>query len=316
MLYLIREAEQTNVRTRSLGGRVYPEIKVGEIRLKCVDCRTGDAWNPPFLPTYPLGLLKSNLQKAIRRGCGEEALATTKQILTQDPAALLRRLPILMCEDTQLHPQLFIEIIWLLAAHSKGYRLTDSDIQTIYDAVSVCLSAPARYNLMAPAFTEADPNDPLQLAFLIRIAYGGMAWDMAFLERLRSRVAVGELPLHTGAVACFTPPAEFDPLRHVLPEAVDFHCYPHMPAELDEAKEAIWYNRSCLNVRPFVGEGAAEAETALKEGAARWPLLRPHAVEAFARRVITAAAQAKPTVVAAAKPRQMRLTAFVVSARS
>jgi hypothetical protein len=197
-------------------------------------------------------LLKSNLQKAVRRRQSAAAFATLKHLLAQDANELLRRLPVIMCEDTLLHPRLFIEVVWLMAAASKGYALTLEDAQILTDCVAACLAAPAQYNLAAEvaAAVSATSDDPLGLAFRLRIAYGGMKSDMAFLGRLQNRAAAGELPLHTEAFESteFTKIPAFDVDAHLILEAVDFHCFPKMVEATGVAKKAIWFHRSALNM--------------------------------------------------------------------
>ena len=48
---------------------------------------------------------------------------------------LLRRLPIIMLEDAQLHP-FFSHCVWLMAAHAKGFPVQESHIQLL----QVCLT--------------------------------------------------------------------------------------------------------------------------------------------------------------------------------
>ena len=70
------------------------------------------------------GLLKSMLQKGFRRKEGSKigklALALSKLSLLD----LLRRLPIILLEDSMLHPS-FPILVWLLMAYSKGYKPCD-----------------------------------------------------------------------------------------------------------------------------------------------------------------------------------------------
>ena len=55
---------------------------------------------------FSISLLKSNLQKAIRRGNVDVALKSAKLLLHKSPNDFWRRLPIIIAEDVLPHPQL------------------------------------------------------------------------------------------------------------------------------------------------------------------------------------------------------------------
>jgi hypothetical protein len=206
------------------------------------------------VPHYNVSVLKSNLQKCVRRGKGNEAAATARQLLLQDPNELLRRLPILMCEDALLCAPLFCELVWLMAAVSKGYALNKDDAQLVYDAVQTMIDAPGRYNGAVESSVPVT-DVTLDAAFRIRIAYGGMVCDRELLEALRHRSA--SLPQQPRSPAAA--PESFDPARHLIPEAIDFHCFPALLTEHpDVSKAAIWWHWSSPNARSVVGGGAAE----------------------------------------------------------
>ena len=317
MLYFVRGTTGFSVTERAPSdGLVYPEITLSaDQKVKLVDLRAPhEAYKFPPVRVYMPGLLKSNLQKAVRRRYIEEAFATAKHFLAQDASELLRRLPIIMCEDSQLHAELFMEIVWLMAAVSKGYRLCAPDCQRVMDFVGACLSAPGRYNIYSGAtFASVDiSKDPVQLAFALRISYGGMACDTAFMERLLTRVAsASRLPQHSDFIqVVYEDVGEFDLKRHLLPEAVDFHCFPSMLTETGVAKQAIWYNRSAPNVRTFVGLDADHGARTEAEGREAWPLA-PDAlvkIEDFVEATVTRLRGRPPSPPAV---KQMRLTGFV-----
>jgi hypothetical protein len=57
----------------------------------------------------------------------------------------------------------------------------------VIDFVGACLAAQYQYNLHPQLPTTPDVSNPLELAFTLRIAYGGMACDEAFMGRLLDR---------------------------------------------------------------------------------------------------------------------------------
>ncbi len=315
MLYFIRESTGFSVALRPpAAGVIYPEIALStDQKVKLVDLRPpSTTYKFPGVRVYMPSLLKSNLQKAVRRRHIEEAFVTTKHFLAQDAGELLRRLPIIMCEDTMVHPGLFMEIIWLMAAVSKGYQLSGADCQRVMDFVGACLSTPSRYNILASADTpplRPEMMDPLQLAFALRIAYGGMKFDTDFMGGLLGRIS--DLSSHLDFMACnYEEVGAFDVERHLIPEAVDFHCFPAMISETGVRKEAIWYNRSAKNVRPFTGLGAVEGAEREAAGAAEWPLSDADAaaLDDFVERTVAGLRGRAPPAPAA---KQMRLTSFV-----
>ena len=152
-----------------------------------------------------------------------------------------------------------------MVAVSKGYVLTVADNAILLQTVAACLSAGGRYNLHAElgggALRAAAPNDPVNLAFTLRMAFGGMGGDMAFLGRLQKRWCARELPCGgEAATAYVAEPDPFTPSKHLLPEAMDFHCFKHMIRDCGGGltKEVVWWHCSSPNVRPVVGLGAAD----------------------------------------------------------
>lgn len=225
---------------------------------------------PPFDPHPPryslyVPLLKSNLQKAIRRKERDAALRTAWWLLAKEPTELLRRLPVILCEDTQAHAGLLTEIVWLMAATSKGYQLTWSDAAIVMAAVATALETTGQWNLSIPGPSFAGPASgmtPVGLALHVRVSFGGMAGDMAFLRRLRDRAQAGTLPFWTEPVCWLEEDIPWlVPERDILLEAVDQHTYWRLERLIPGLRlEAVWWCRSAVSVRNYVGEGAEEAE--------------------------------------------------------
>lgn len=83
-----------------------------------------------------LSLCKSNLQKCIRRKMTDKAIRTALAIYRYDPNELLRRLPIIMIEDTLPHPELFGKLVWWMSAVSKGYKLSTEELKEVFGIIS------------------------------------------------------------------------------------------------------------------------------------------------------------------------------------
>lgn len=71
------------------------------------------------LPDIPLSVLKSALQKNIRRSRGEATAKVGLQLLHRAPLELYRRLPIIMLEDGICHPPALVVFTWLMMAGER-----------------------------------------------------------------------------------------------------------------------------------------------------------------------------------------------------
>jgi len=298
MLYFIRKTDGFAVTATRPGARHLPAIRLHDgqtvvlvderpVTTPSFDVRTSRSYS------YHVPLLKSNLQKAIRRKARNAALRTAWWLLCREPTELLRRLPVILCEDTQIEERTFLELVWLMVATSKGYRLLWSDAAWVMSAVATALETTGHWNLEMPGPplpTGALSQNPLALAFHIRIAFGGMNGDQAFMGRLRDRVIAGTLPLWTGPRIWLEEDILWlDPDEDILLEAVDQHVYPHLDTTIPGLRlDAIWHCRSSLNVRAYIGEGTAEAETYIAERyASLLPNLEEHrlALDLFSHRM-------------------------------
>jgi hypothetical protein len=203
--------------------------------------------------SYHSNVLKSNIQKTIRRGKLAECLSTTQQLLRQDTADALRRLPVIFPEDTMIHPESFSLVVWLMAAHSKGYQLSTRDEQLVLDAVATACAAPFRYSRDLSAPGELSENG-YSLAF--RTLYGGMQGDMVMLTKMAKRINSMET-LNEWVRA---PVPEPFSIKHIIPESIDFHCFPKMVSwcnektgiSYDHIRSTIWQYWSAPNVRTLI----------------------------------------------------------------
>ncbi len=150
--------------------------------------------NPKNFSVY-----KSNLQKCIRRRLTDNAVLTAYNMLSSNAADFLRRLPIIILEDTLPHPSL-IPLVWFMMAVSKGYELTDFDVSYVLGIVyAVCTIE--TYQVYNSTCTIPNPTDPtftvagwstlqrisrdLLWAMEFRKAYGGMACDVKMITYLQ-----------------------------------------------------------------------------------------------------------------------------------
>ena len=215
--------------------------------------------------------LKSHLQKCIRKQDDHRAIQTCYHLLKMDVVELLRRLPIIMIEDTTIHES-FPTLIWLMIAFSHAkfkkemyiyewilgiiYVLCKIDIK--HDLESVSTSC----NSDIPVYKQLDKYNELpelEMSMLytihLRIAYGGTEDDMNMLRKcintnnlVINRMVVKPISIYVKELIL----AEWDL------SAIDYHCnskfldYIHKKfddIEKEELKKIIWYNSSGINHR-------------------------------------------------------------------
>jgi hypothetical protein len=253
MLFLLLDANRdVHVHTEDPGGCWKHEVQFrephfqGHKRLTLVSTLAPRPYTLPTPPlTYSLPVLKSNLQKAVRRGATQAAVATVFQILCQgieDQTELFRRLPIILLEDTLLHPVILPRWIWWMLAHSRGYRLSEGDIrQLLADVAFVANSecSPFRDHLTkdtSDAVLSVDsPHVCALFCIWIRSQWGGMTGDMAWLRGLCHRWSCRSADWNRLSWDRVPPWTDSWPLfrcEDALPEAVDFHCCVAMRTDL------------------------------------------------------------------------------------
>ena len=160
-----------------------------------------------------LALMKSHLQKCVRRRLREKALQTAAFLILSDFNLFARRLPLIMLEDARLH-RCFPVLIWLTAALSKGLPVTRRIVNYLYSVVAwLCEEEQESFHVndlwrfsqqdleklpsvkqlcgQAESF-EAETRN-LLLSLLLRREYGGLEGDIRMImayHRLISSTAV------------------------------------------------------------------------------------------------------------------------------
>ena len=231
------------------------EIPFWDNPITIIDARMKDkvCFMRQVTESYHTEILKSNIQKTFRRNMVDQCLSTTQQLLRQDTNEALRRLLVIMLEDGQLHHESYSLVVWLMAAHSKGYRLQQKDEQLILSAVATSLSSPNRYSLHIENDHDISKHG---YSIVLRSIFGGMKGDVDFLLRLAKRVdQLDTLPKWVSVQAF--PSFSVD---QIIPEAIDFHCCPSIidfcrektNMTKESIHEAIWWNWSSVTNREIV----------------------------------------------------------------
>ena len=128
--------------------------------------------------------LKSHLQKCVRRGKKKLAIKSAVELIKLDKNDFIRRLPIIMIEDSDIF-SFFPTLIWFMIAISKGYNLTNRDVKYILGcvrAITKCKSKFEYSSLKEPTVFETN-NNIYNNCILLRINYGGMKGDINMLKK-------------------------------------------------------------------------------------------------------------------------------------
>ena len=220
-------------------------------------------------------LLKSNLQKCVRRGLLNESLSTAKLMIKTDFIQFIRRLSIIMFEDTTLHNSLG-PLVWMIGAYPK-WQPCKKHINWLLGLVKYLVLNKYQEQYSKKEFdfrmnlkTINSLNPPernLIYSMTFRASYGGMPGDIGmincliemWIERFKSNK-------YYNVFDTFQPIQ--DKIKNIktnqiLLESVDFHCYPqminkikgiHLNLSQEEIKKAIWFHRSCYNYRDYLDD--------------------------------------------------------------
>lgn len=225
--------------------------------------------------TRHMTYLKSHLQKCVRRKLNKKALKTAFHMIKLNIVEFLRRLPIIMMEDTYLHSSLST-VVWLMAVVSLKKLETDvfcvqeNHIKWLLGVVNtICnienvdtyktkehIDSISNYNILS--------GDRITQLYSLqfRSAYGGMLCDQHMLNYLSDlwyiRYKNGENHIDTeikeiemnGLYSLYRTEWEMS--------AIDFHNAVYIPDmlsnkyeefDVDDIKKAIWNNSSKINYR-------------------------------------------------------------------
>jgi len=224
-----------------------------------------------------LALVKSCLQKAVRRGFPQAAVAAAAYLLAHEPKELLRRLPVILAEDVGIFGDL-PKLCWLMVAAHSGYKLKESDARFLLRLVGAAAAHPeytapplvtveeidttvARLFRSSSAVSNNGQEEVLAHCLVMRACYGGMSGDvnmcLAFAARPCSWIA-RMVPEGVGGVpqAAALAEAHIDmfltkglqswgielPRDAKLDVAVDFHCsdvVPQLRRQFPIAEDAL-----------------------------------------------------------------------------
>jgi hypothetical protein len=228
---------------------------------------------PKELFYHNIALLKSLLQKYVRRQMCTQALQTAWHLIKLDVDAFLRRIFVIMLEDVSLHASVSV-IAWLTSAISKGYKLQAKHIAwllglTQYLCLEKCKSfqdaiMSEHYDtssILRHSYGLCLPTTSIDIirSILFRASYGGMHGDVKMFHWYATQVGQGAVPISIQPFGPVDPNIlQQLPLDEVLINGADFHCFPQLIGmihyqfmELSEQdiKRSIWECSSKTNMR-------------------------------------------------------------------
>jgi hypothetical protein len=237
-----------------------------------------------------LPILKSNLQKCVRRQNTDLAIQTCIHMWNISPTEVLRRLPIIMLEDVCFMDS-FIILIWMMGAIEQ-WNPTIVHLNWILGLVKIlCLYPVKTYitdyvsnkNIQSYIEHEILNNSRRYIHYkkdlyslIIRVSYGGMKGDGKMILSCLWHIFLNKDLIN---YIKFKPiKIKFYPLvsSDILLESVDFHCcnqlltfllHKHNKFDLNQLKKAIWDHRSSINYRdvnPIVNKSSLEVWNVIK----------------------------------------------------
>jgi len=228
--------------------------------------------------------LQSHLQKSIRRKNKKAAIFTADLLLEFSPLKLMRRLPIIMIEDTFSHES-FSTLIWLMCSMSikndiRGLHENQKRwiLGVVYIITTLNYKEVIEYDTTDWVFSnnlskihKINNTHVQDIIYSVetRRCYGGMknddimfqSYEKQYLERFSFNLNILENTWNSTffkkVKPILTKKIKFDQ-KEWLQEGYDFHCNPSLLKILEEEfpeyneddhKSAIWHKSSGVNFR-------------------------------------------------------------------
>ena len=239
------------------------KIVIGEIREV-----TSDKLTNIIVNTRNTSLIKSNLQKAIRRKLVDIALQSAITLIFNGQAiTLLRRLTIISFEDVYIN-KYYPVIVWYYVAVVSGYELCEDDVNFIYSYVILLCNINTVHDDMGNTSQKYILNDISHnvncVSLYLRILYGGFASEICFMNNIIQGILNGSINICNNEISIVKYQISETSMVY-LNCAVDFHCFPNMPdnvlskinpnliSELnltsEDIRSYIWFYDSSINIR-------------------------------------------------------------------
>lgn len=248
-----------------------------QVTLCCIDQPTRIPFVPAVMVPSSVPLLKSMLQKSIRRQKTSLALKIAKVLINNNLTEFIRRIFIIMIEDVELHSSARV-LIWLTSAITKGYVIDTNQVSWLLGIVEYLCGHPTKYY---HGWATGDNQPPLDIpnylktldsfncsekdmvySLLFRHSYGGLHGDLRMIHYYITQLMNNHLIVDKTVIV----PRNINTidtllLDDIIPDLVvcaDFHCCPsiltvlnrrHPELTTSQVKQLIWDNLSKINTR-------------------------------------------------------------------
>ena len=225
--------------------------------------------------TTNISLLKSALQKAVRRQNVDLAVNIAFQLINLDFNECIRRLAIIVLEDVSLNYD-YISIIWFMCASStKNLILTKNNIKFLLGYVKAITKNNYKFNygkkenINNVKFINNDifkTYNDLLLSLLLRKSFGGMNGDIRMLNfyldyyynKFKNMMLYDKFNELNLIVKPLSTKMQIINVLDFPLEGVDFHCDSTMIKKIkknydkyseEDIKLSIWFSSSGINFR-------------------------------------------------------------------
>ena len=221
------------VRGRMNGAKLVASIKYRSEAINLEYVPSGGEQAPVMVKSsfHSVPIMKSHLQKAVRRMKVSSALGSTRELIGMDLQSLLRRIPIIAIEDVA--PVQGIDVcIWMMIAHSKGFDLMKSHLEYLLGFIEAISKYPYKIRnykeLSNSSASHFEPDEATKVAIQcleLRRSYGGMKGDMKMIKILEDYLKNGKQEILSMEVngLSFDRIASLDRSESWVPAAIDFH---------------------------------------------------------------------------------------------
>ena len=218
---------------------------------------------------FQVSIMKSHIQKCVRRKLNIQAVRSSYHLLTIDFNQFIRRINIIMLEDTTLMDS-YCNLIWMMLAYSsKIWCPLNIHIQWLLGVVhNLCeVNEVIEYEKKNIFRTELYLDElsidqkSLIYSMQIRKSYGGMKSDTEMIQSIinqkikdfKSGGKVLKMPVKRISLIM-----QYLPFKNYELSGVDFHCVPYIIDKVKEKyqeyyeqqiKSLIWKYRSGINFR-------------------------------------------------------------------
>lgn len=184
-----------------------------------------------------LSLLKSNLQKAIRRQNKTVALSTAlKMIYSGMTTEMIRRLTIITIEDVYINSY-YPKLVWYyIALSTNNYILNKDDVSFLLSYVrllcDINITEKCDFEDKHKMYYVDDVKDNVYcLALYIRIQYGGFKGEINLINNLIYKILNHEIDICEDKMVTIRE-EDVNPNCEILDCAIDHHCFPNMPSKV------------------------------------------------------------------------------------